>query len=93
MDGEPCDLSAIRSGLLSMESRTLTVSSAVPAFLAKLWKLVEDPSSDHLISWSLVSVLQNIKYDASTSTHNMASRILSPIDIVSRTQVASSTKH
>lgn len=24
----------------------------VPAFLAKLWKMVDDPSTNHLISWS-----------------------------------------
>ena len=49
------ELSVIRGALASMENRTLTVSSGVPAFLAKLWKLVEDPLSDHLISWSPVS--------------------------------------
>ncbi|XP_046444608.1 heat shock factor protein-like isoform X6 [Daphnia pulex] len=27
-------------------------SSSVPAFLGKLWKLVEDPSTNHLISWN-----------------------------------------
>lgn len=27
----------------------------VPAFLGKLWKMVNDPNTDHLISWSLVS--------------------------------------
>ncbi|XP_026472573.1 heat shock factor protein-like isoform X2 [Ctenocephalides felis] len=26
--------------------------STVPAFLGKLWRLVEDPETDHLISWS-----------------------------------------
>ena len=50
------DMSVIRGTLSSMENRTLTISSGVPAFLAKLWKLVEDPSSDHLISWSPVSL-------------------------------------
>ncbi|CAB3989399.1 heat shock factor 1 isoform X3 [Paramuricea clavata] len=45
-------MSVIRGTLLSMENRTFTISSGVPAFLAKLWKLVDDPSSDHLISWS-----------------------------------------
>ena len=49
------ELSIIGGALASMENRTLTVSSGVPAFLAKLWKLVEDPLSDHLISWSPVS--------------------------------------
>jgi len=28
--------------------------SSVPAFLGKLWKLVEDPSTNHLISWNAV---------------------------------------
>ena len=27
-------------------------SSNVPAFLAKLWKMVDDSDTDHLISWS-----------------------------------------
>jgi heat shock transcription factor 1 len=27
----------------------------VPAFLAKLWRLVEDPETNNLISWSQVS--------------------------------------
>jgi hypothetical protein len=49
------DMSVIRGTLLSMENRTFTISSGVPAFLAKLWKLVDEPSSDHLISWSQVS--------------------------------------
>ncbi len=29
-------------------------TSSVPAFLGKLWKLVEDPSTNHLISWNSV---------------------------------------
>eukprot|EP00096_Caligus_rogercresseyi_P011998 TRINITY_DN489_c1_g1_i1.p1 TRINITY_DN489_c1_g1~~TRINITY_DN489_c1_g1_i1.p1 ORF type:complete len:456 (+),score=196.40 TRINITY_DN489_c1_g1_i1:548-1915(+) len=35
-----------------MEIVLPTVSSNVPAFLAKLWKMVDDPSTDHLIDWS-----------------------------------------
>lgn len=30
-------------------------SSGVPAFLAKLWRLVEDEETNHLIYWSAVS--------------------------------------
>lgn len=30
-------------------------SSNVPAFLTKLWTLVEDPETNHLICWSTVS--------------------------------------
>lgn len=30
--------------------------SNVPAFLMKLWTLVENPLTDHLISWDSVSV-------------------------------------
>lgn len=41
---------------MRMENRSFTISSGVPAFLAKLWKLVDDPSSDHLISWSSVII-------------------------------------
>lgn len=32
-------------------------SSSVPAFLAKLWRLVDDPHTNHLIFWSKVSKL------------------------------------
>ena len=44
-----------RTALGSMENTPVTVSNGVPAFLAKLWKLVEDPQSNQLISWSPVS--------------------------------------
>lgn len=30
-------------------------ASNVPAFLTKLWTLVEDPDTNHLICWSAVS--------------------------------------
>lgn len=30
------------------------LGTSVPAFLAKLWKLVEDPETDDLICWSPV---------------------------------------
>ena len=33
------------------------VGNGVPAFLAKLWKLVEDPETNNLICWSPVSYL------------------------------------
>jgi hypothetical protein len=32
----------------------------VPAFLAKLWRLVEDKETDNLITWSQVSNKKNI---------------------------------
>ncbi|XP_071631182.1 uncharacterized protein [Temnothorax longispinosus] len=32
--------------------KTSELSSSVPAFLAKLWKMVEDPKTNNLISWS-----------------------------------------
>lgn len=28
------------------------MTSNVPAFLGKLWKMVDDPETDHLIAWS-----------------------------------------
>ncbi len=28
------------------------MASNVPAFLGKLWKMVDDPDTDYLISWS-----------------------------------------
>jgi len=31
--------------------------AAVPAFLTKLWTLVEDPATDELICWDPVSTL------------------------------------
>ena len=39
-------------------------ASNVPAFLTKLWTLVEDPDTNHLICWSAVSQSsgQNVKY-------------------------------
>lgn len=36
----------------------LVSGSNVPAFLTKLWTLVEDPETDPLICWSPVSSLQ-----------------------------------
>lgn len=33
------------------------IGASVPAFLGKLWKLVNDTETNHLISWSPVSVL------------------------------------
>lgn len=38
------------------------IGANVPAFLAKLWKLVDDPESDHLISWSPVSANMFTKF-------------------------------
>ena len=34
---------------------TFDNSNAVPAFLAKLWRLVEDEETNNMISWSEVS--------------------------------------
>lgn len=31
--------------------------AGISAFLGKLWKMVEDPKTDHLISWGKVSVI------------------------------------
>lgn len=33
-----------------------TAGAAVPAFLAKLWRLVEDPETNHLIYWNSVRI-------------------------------------
>lgn len=33
-----------------------TAAAGVPAFLAKLWRLVEDADTNHLIYWQSVSV-------------------------------------
>ncbi|KAH0619493.1 hypothetical protein JD844_000153 [Phrynosoma platyrhinos] len=40
--------------LLAMDGYT----SNVPAFLTKLWTLVEDPDTNHLICWSIVSTVR-----------------------------------
>ena len=37
-------------------------SSSVPAFLTKLWTLVEDPSTDDLICWDPVSILDTFSW-------------------------------
>uniref|UniRef100_A0A3Q0SBP4 HSF-type DNA-binding domain-containing protein n=1 Tax=Amphilophus citrinellus TaxID=61819 RepID=A0A3Q0SBP4_AMPCI len=34
-------------------------TSNVPAFLTKLWTLVEDPDTNHLICWSAVSLFSD----------------------------------
>jgi hypothetical protein len=36
--------------------------TGVPAFLAKLWRLVEDEETNDLIGWSSVSDIRNKKY-------------------------------
>ena len=38
------------------------VTSTVPAFLTKLWTLVEDPSTDELICWDAVGVNTQINF-------------------------------
>lgn len=37
--------------------------AGISAFLGKLWKMVEDPKTDHLISWGKVSVI-NVSFAA-----------------------------
>lgn len=36
----------------------LELGASVPAFLGKLWKLVNDLETNHLISWSPVSLFR-----------------------------------
>lgn len=36
------------------------IGASVPAFLGKLWKLVNDTETNHLISWSPVSVMNKL---------------------------------
>lgn len=48
----------IRGANLTLDTEMHTTSelgAGVPAFLAKLWKMVEDPKTNNLISWSPVS--------------------------------------
>ena len=40
-------------------------STVTPAFLTKLWALVEDPTTDHLICWDVVST-----HSSSVPYHN-----------------------
>lgn len=37
---------------LVMPSNAVAASSNVPAFLAKLWKMVDDPETNHMIEWN-----------------------------------------
>lgn len=39
-----------------MHTTEIGTAANVPAFLTKLWKLVDDPNYDHLIHWSQVSI-------------------------------------
>lgn len=38
------------------------IGASVPAFLGKLWKLVNDTETNHLISWSPVCIFYFISY-------------------------------
>lgn len=43
-----------------------TAGAAVPAFLAKLWRLVEDPETNHLIYWNSVRIKSFMEYFVTT---------------------------
>lgn len=51
------------------------IGATVPAFLGKLWKLVNDTETNHLISWSPVSIfgfiLQNSFLSIEASQNNV----------------------
>lgn len=48
------------------------IGANVPAFLGKLWKLVNDTETNHLISWSPVSALQfNFMFRLSCNSLNL----------------------
>ena len=49
------EISTLSVMYTSSGESTLSVSS-VPAFLTKLWTLVEDPTTDELICWDAVGV-------------------------------------
>ena len=36
--------------------------AGVPAFLAKLWRLVDDPDTNNLITWNKVSLILKLLY-------------------------------
>ena len=39
---------------LKHESALVQSQASIPAFLLKLWRIVEDPQFDHMISWHQV---------------------------------------
>lgn len=55
----------------------------VPAFLAKLWRLVEDSETNNLISWSSVNILLflNSKFGSNMALWCPNKAIQSPVDI------------
>lgn len=53
-------------------------ASNVPAFLTKLWTLVEDPDTNHLICWSAVS--QNS--DHSLTLRELSRGLESGVDVL-----------
>lgn len=38
------------------------VPTKIPHFVLKIWKMVNDPSTDHLISWSKVYIYYTLYY-------------------------------
>lgn len=47
------------------------IGASVPAFLGKLWKMVNDTETNHLISWSPVSVFM-LLYITKSFYYNVA---------------------
>lgn len=46
----------VRQDRKKVKMHTFQDNPNIPAFLGKLWKMVNDPSTDHVISWSEVNV-------------------------------------
>ena len=51
-----CEEISTLSVMYTSSGENTSSLSSVPAFLTKLWTLVEDPATDELICWDAVSV-------------------------------------
>lgn len=52
-------------------------ASNVPAFLTKLWTLVEDPDTNHLICWSAVSRWNHTSTSVFVELSVLSSKVMS----------------
>lgn len=58
-------------------------TSNVPAFLTKLWTLVEDPETNHLICWSAVSSTWSMYVQMSYQCVCVCVRLVPQLEITS----------
>lgn len=50
------------NNVTNMRPTATNIAANVPAFLSKLWKMVNDPDTDHLITWSPVRCYSFMSY-------------------------------